>query len=227
MSPVEPDPPFLLIVAGPNGSGKSSAFHDTEIEAFGQSVWLINPDVLALRIRRVERTGLGAANLEAVRRIEAWLESSIAAHHTAGVETVLSTDKYRRLVLRAKALRFEIRLVYVILDAPERNVERVRLRVLKGGHSVPRRKVIERYHRSLAQLPWFLREADRAWIFDNSGAEPRLIARKAAGVIELDPTALPAIGEAVRSIQTNQVPGEESPMRPSPRRGRFPPSPDR
>jgi predicted ABC-type ATPase len=192
----------LLIVAGPNGSGKSSAFHNTEIEAFGQSVWLINPDVLALRIRKVERTSLVAANLEAVRRIEAWLESSIAAHQTVGVETVLSTDKYRRLVLQAKALRFEIRLVYVILDAPERNVERVRLRVRKGGHAVPKRKIIERYHRSLTQLPWFLGEADRAWIFDNSGAEPRLVARKATGVIELDPDALPAIAQAVRSIQT-------------------------
>jgi predicted ABC-type ATPase len=193
----------LLIVAGPNGSGKSSAFHNTEIEAFGQSVWLINPDVLALRIRKVEKKGLGAANLDAVRRIETWLESSVAAHQTVGVETVLSTDKYRGLVLRAKALQFEIRLVYVILDAPERNVERVRLRVRKGGHSVPTRKVIERYHRSLMQLPWFLREADRAWIFDNSGAAPQLIARKQHAVIELDEHALPAIAQAVRSIQTS------------------------
>jgi predicted ABC-type ATPase len=193
----------LLIVAGPNGSGKSSAFQNTEIEAFGQSVWLINPDALALRIRKVEKKGLAAANLEAVHRIETWLESSVAAHQTVGVETVLSTDKYRNLVLRAKKLQFEIRLVYVILDAPERNVERVRLRVRKGGHSVPTKKVIERYHRSLAQLPWFLREADRAWIFDNSGAAPELIARKQHAVIELDEHALPVIAQAVRSIQTS------------------------
>jgi predicted ABC-type ATPase len=192
----------LLIVAGPNGSGKSSAFHNTEIEAFGQSVWLINPDMLALRIRKVEKKGLAAANLAAVQRIETWLESSVAAHQTVGVETVLSTDKYRSLVLRAKALQFEIRLVYVILDAPERNVERVRLRVRKGGHSVPTKKIIERYHRSLAQLPWFLGEADRAWIFDNSGAAPQLIARKQSALIELDEHALPAIAQAVRSIQT-------------------------
>ena len=37
----------------------------------------------------------------AVRRIEAWLETSIKAHQTVGVETVLSTGKYRRLVTAA------------------------------------------------------------------------------------------------------------------------------
>jgi predicted ABC-type ATPase len=67
-------------------------------------VWIINPDVLTARIRTVEGRQLQDANLEAVRRIEAWLEASIRAHQTVGVETVLSTDKYRRLVVAAKEL---------------------------------------------------------------------------------------------------------------------------
>ena len=202
MFPPKPERPFFLLVAGPNGSGKSSAFQNAEIEAFGRSVWLINPDLLAARIRRVERLKIRQANLEAVRRIEAWLEASIAAHQTIGVETVLSTEKYRRLVTRAKELGYEIRLVYVILDSPKRNAERVRLRVRKGGHSVPKAKIFGRYTRSLEQLPWFLDEADRAWIFDNSGAEPHLIGRKQAGVVELDTGALDVIVKAVRTIQT-------------------------
>jgi predicted ABC-type ATPase len=36
----------LVIVAGPNGSGKSSVYQDADIEAFGRSVWIINPDLL-------------------------------------------------------------------------------------------------------------------------------------------------------------------------------------
>ena len=130
------EPPVFLIVAGPNGSGKSSAYQDTDIEAFGRSVWIINPDLLAIRIRDIEGMELGGANLEAVRRIEAWLETSIQAHQTVGIETVLSTPKYRRLVERAKKLGFEVRLIYVLLDSPKRNIERVRLRVKKGGHAV-------------------------------------------------------------------------------------------
>jgi len=195
------EPPVFLIVAGPNGSGKSSAYQDTDIEAFGRSVWIINPDVLAARIRDVEGLELAAANLEAVRRIEAWLETSIQAHQTVGVETVLSTPKYRRLVEKAKALGFEVRLIYVILDSPQRNIERVRLRVKKGGHAVPEDKIVERHARSLQQLPWFLDQADQAWLFDNSGAQPRLMGEKNGNVITLDQDALPVLVDAVHRIQ--------------------------
>jgi predicted ABC-type ATPase len=184
------EPPVFLIVAGPNGSGKSSVYQDTDVEAFGRSVWIINPDLLAARISEIEGLPLSAANLEAVRRIEAWLETSINAHQTVGVETVLSTPKYRRLVDRAKQLGFEVRLIYVLLDSPQRNIERVRLRVTKGGHAVPENKILERHTRSLEQLPWFLEQADQASLFDNSGATPRLIGEKRAGVIALDEDAL-------------------------------------
>jgi predicted ABC-type ATPase len=153
VSSAKTDPPVFLIVAGPNGSGKSSAYEDAGVEDIGRSVWIINPDLLAARIRDVEGLELVAANLEAVRRIEAWLETSIAAHQTVGVETVLSTAKYRRLVDKAKQLGFEIWFIYVLLDSPERNVARVRLRVKKGGHAVPEDKILERYFRSLDRMP--------------------------------------------------------------------------
>lgn len=171
-------------------------------QAFARSVWIINPDLLTARIQSVEGFSLRAANLQSVQRIEAWLETSIRAHQTVGVETVLSTDKYRRLVLEAKALRFEIRLTYVILDSPDRNVERVRMRVAKGGHDVPRDRIIARYGRSLDQLPWFLEQADQATIFDNSEASPQLVGRKRSGIITLDPDALPQIVQAVGKIAT-------------------------
>lgn len=195
--------PVFLIVAGPNGSGKSSAYQDADFEEFGRSVWIINPDLLAARIRDVEGLQLGAANLEAVMRIEIWLEASIRAHQTVGVETVLSTGKYRRLVGQAKRFGFEVRLIYVLLDSPRRNIERVRLRVRKGGHAVPEQKIVERYARSLEQLPWFLNEADRAWLFDNSGAKPRLIGEKHDDVLILDENALPAIVEAARRMESD------------------------
>jgi predicted ABC-type ATPase len=192
----------LWIVAGPNGSGKSSSYQSLDVEASARSVWIINPDLLTVRLQEVERLDLQAANMQAVQRIEAWLEVSIRAHQTVGVETVLSTDKYRRLVLAAKALQFRIRLTYVILNSPELCIERVRFRVKKGGHAVPEDKIVERYARSLDQLPWFLDEADEAWLLDNSGAALRLMGRKQDGVITLDPDALPQIVAAVQKIRT-------------------------
>lgn len=110
-------------------------------------------------------------------------------HKSIGVETVLSTDKYRPVVDAAKSKGYQVWFIYVLLDTPDRNVEPVRLRVARGGHDVPESKVRERYIRSLAQMPWFIEAADRAWVYDNSGASPDLIARKENGVLTVQPTA--------------------------------------
>lgn len=113
-----------------------------------------------------------------MKRIETWLDASIDAHQTIGVETVLSTDKYRRLVLKARARGFEVRLIYVDVRSLDLQYERIRYRVGKGGHDVPAAKVAERRARSFAQFPWFFWNADRASVFDNSRAEPALVAHK-------------------------------------------------
>lgn len=119
-----------------------------------------------------------------------------------GVETVLSTDKYRPLVGRAKALGFEVRLLYVMLRSADMNVERVRMRVARGGHHVEEDKIRARRERSFQQLPWFLEQVDIALIFDNSGAVPIRIAEKRAGVIQIDPAAPEEILKAVGSIES-------------------------
>jgi predicted ABC-type ATPase len=178
--------PILWMVAGPNGSGKSSLYGDVGTEAFDRSVWVINPDLLTERIRLVEGLSIREANIEAVIRVEAWLEASINAYQTIGVETVLSTDKFR--------------LTYIILESPDLNVERVRLRVKKGGHNVDEAKIRERWAKSIAQLPWFLDQAEWAAIYDNSADKPRRVAVKKDGTIYLDPTAPAAIRTAVERV---------------------------
>lgn len=203
MSQPRPDQPIFLIVAGPNGSGKSSVYRDADLEWDGRSVWIVNPDLLAARISDVERIAQRDANLAAVIRIEAWIEASIDVHKTIGVETVLSTAKYRRLVDKAKGLGFAVWLIYVVLDSPDRSIERIKLRVAKGGHHVADADVRKRYGRSLDQFGWFLDQSDQAWIYDNSGASPRQIGQKQDGVVQIDTGALPQILDAVRSIESD------------------------
>lgn len=192
-------PPHFLIIAGPNGSGKTTAYKKVDLKVFGQSVWIINPDALAARIRKIEKKGLDDANRESVIRIGRWLDSSIDAHQSVGVETVLSTDKYRERVLRAKALGFTVTLVYVILDSPNLNIERVRQRVARGGHDVPREKIVARYTRSLNQMPWFLNQANNAVLYDNSGEQLKLIGIKQADTLSLDKNAIPAVIAAINA----------------------------
>jgi predicted ABC-type ATPase len=183
--------PVFWIFGGPNGSGKSTAYESANVEGFGTSIWIINPDLLTARLRQAENLSLADANLAAVQRIEAWLDATLRVHQSIGVETVLSTGKYRRLVELARALNFRTHLFYVMLDSPERNIERVRDRVLKGGHAVPEQKIIERYWRSLEQLPWFIDAMDEVDLYDNSGASPQLILRKRGDEVVLDRTNAP------------------------------------
>ena len=194
--------PRFWIVAGPNGSGKSTLYDATDIEGFGKSVWIINPDLLSIRLNRQEDMDPLTANREALNRIWEWLSASIRAHQTVGVETVLSTDKYQRLVEQAKAKAFEVRLLYVTLRTADQNVERVKMRVATGGHDVPEDKIRERRERSFQQLPWFLDRADLALIYDNSGKTPVLVGRKKSGVIELDPDAPGEIITAVKTLES-------------------------
>jgi len=200
-----PDRPVFLVIAGPNGSGKSTAYeHErTNYALRGRTVWIVNPDLLSKLIREQESIDPVEANVAAVTRIEAWLDASLEVHKTIGVETVLSTPKYRRLVAKAKRLGFLFWLIYVVLDTPARNIERVAMRVAKGGHHVPEDKILSRYARSLDQLAWFLEQADSAWVYDNSGAEIRLIGQKESGVLTLDVDAIPTIRDVAERIRTS------------------------
>lgn len=165
------------------------------------SIWIINPDELARRIADQEALEPLPANLEAVQRIEAWLFASIDTHQTIGVETVLSTPKYRRLVAHARSRGFAVNLIFVYLETAELNVERVATRVRKGGHAVPEDKIISRREKSFVQFGWFFDAADRVDVYDNSGATPQRVLSKSKGdVVIFD--ALP--DELLNSIEAVQ-----------------------
>lgn len=197
--------PKFWIVAGANGSGKSSAYADAEIDDTGGAVWIINPDILTARIQVEEGLDLLSANVEAAERIQRCLNVSIDTYQTIGVETVLSTDKYRSLVLAAKRRGFEIHLIYVVLKTVELNIARVALRVRNGGHDVPRQKIIERRQRSFEQLPWFFAHADRALVYDNSNT-PRKIVEKRGGKISITSHNIVELHEALARARSIDVP---------------------
>jgi predicted ABC-type ATPase len=174
--------PIWIIVAGPNGAGKTTiASHGPGgiLREFlpGGAIERLNADE---RAREAEAAGAArgaAANLRAAQEIDAALARAIRDRRSVAVETVLSSDKYRPLLKRARRAGYFIALVYVCLRSPALSAARVRRRVLQGGHGVPRDRLAPRWRRSLDNLAWFGARADAVYVLDNSGGRegPRLL----------------------------------------------------
>lgn len=96
-------------------------------------------------------------------------------------ETVMSHPSKLEIMRLAKEKGFKVYLYFVSLQDPALNILRVKTRVDQGGHDVEEEKIISRYARTMDQLYEAIKIADSAYIFDNSGSEPKLIAQKEDG----------------------------------------------
>ena len=94
---------------------------------------------------------------------------------------------------KAQQAGYRTYLYFVATEDPDINVSRVQYRVQMGGHPVAEDKIRSRYIRSLDLLPEAVAYADRAYIFDNSGAERAWIAEVTQGTeIEIKTDQMPA-----------------------------------
>ena len=174
-------PPEFWIIAGPNGAGKSTFVQAEPLGRLLPHVRFLNPDDLAReRLTAAGWRGFAdapaaeqrAAFLAAAEAVAAQTDFVLARGEAAGVETVLSTDKYRVAVERVRDAAGFVGLIYIGLATPQLACARVSRRAGEGGHAVPPEKIAARWHRSLAHLPWFAKRASAFWIFDNSNEDP-------------------------------------------------------
>lgn len=93
-------------------------------------------------------------------------------------ETVMSHPSKIEVLKRAKQSGFKSYLYYINTIDPEINITRVKNRIEKGGHDVPPLKIESRYYRSLDNLYDAVKNANRAFIIDNSNFSDNLIAEK-------------------------------------------------
>lgn len=99
--------PTLWIVAGPNGAGKTTSTQREPIASLLTGVRFLNPDDLSReKLLRQGFSGFAdaaddirrTAFLESADEVFAELIRAVAVGEAVGVETVLSTDKYRAVV---------------------------------------------------------------------------------------------------------------------------------
>ena len=184
----------IFVLVGCNGAGKSSiggqAFHAAGIPYF-------NPDLAAREAISTARTHgrtmtRGEANAWAWNEGVARLRRAIAERGNYALETTLGGDTIVGLLLEAAAAGLKVNVWFVGLDSVELHVTRVRQRVARGGHDIPRADIERRYVRGRLNLIRLLPKLNQMVVYDNSAEagvaaparmEPRLLLRMTGGII--------------------------------------------
>jgi predicted ABC-type ATPase len=95
---------------------------------------------------------------------------------TFSFETVMSHESKIEEIINANKEGYKTYLYYICTESSLINKDRVDARVEKGGHYVDDSKIESRFYKSLDLLYNAIRVVHRAYIFDNSGKEYKLIA---------------------------------------------------
>lgn len=155
---------------------------------------LVDPDAIARQLDPEDpsRAAL-AAGRETILRCRRFVEQKL----DFVLETTLAGNSALAVLRSAKSAGYRVEVVYVSLDSADLQKERVRLRVLRGGHHVPDDDVTRRYERSHLNLPAAAALADETIIFDNSAAVAYKCALLAGTQIVWRAKSLPAWAEKI------------------------------
>ena len=166
---------ILYIIAGCNGAGKTTASFTILPEILNCKEF-VNADEIAKGISPFQPE---TVSFEAGRIMLNRIEELLSSGENFAFETTLSTKSYRLTIDKAKRMGYSITLLFFWLQNTELAKERVKIRVLEGGHNIEENVIERRYYRGLVNLfQLFLPLVNDAMIFDNSADRPVLIAEK-------------------------------------------------
>ena len=139
----------------------------------------VNADEIAKGLSpfQPEKVSFEAGRIMLKRIDELFLENENFAF-----ETTLATKTYKEKVLNAKKEGYFVTLLFFWLKNTELAKERVKTRVLEGGHNIPEDIIERRYLNGIINLfDIYLPIVDQVLIFDNSEGKHKLIAEKNFG----------------------------------------------
>lgn len=167
----------LYIIAGCNGAGKTTASF-TILPDILDCKEFVNADEIAKGLSpfQPEKVAFEAGRIMLHRINELLLQNENFAF-----ETTLSTKSYKNKVLEAKNKNYNVTLLFFWLKNPELAKERVKTRVLEGGHNIPEDVIERRYTKGIKNLfDIYIPITDQVLIFDNSEGQHQLIAEKSS-----------------------------------------------
>ena len=153
-----------MVIAGANGVGKSTlATRVVPVIRYKS----MSPDEIA---RELNPKKPEEAAFEAGRIFLRSLKGSLNGHEQLLIETTGSGKFLTRIFDQAIANGYKLTWVHLFLENPEICIERVNLRVKKGGHSVPEEDIIRRFDRSNENFWKLYRPRCDEWYLYYNGA---------------------------------------------------------
>ncbi|WP_294728772.1 zeta toxin family protein [uncultured Fusobacterium sp.] len=154
----------LYLFAGVNGVGKSTMYNSQIEEGIKQSI-RINTDEI---VRTFGDWKNNADQIKAAKIAIKLRNHCFEEGKSFNEETTLTGKTILKTIDRAKELGYKIYLYYIGVDSPEIAKERVRNRVLKGGHDISSEVIEKRYYESLENLKKIISKCDYVDIYDNT-----------------------------------------------------------
>ncbi len=155
----------LIIIAGVNGAGKTT-FAKPYVKERGYD--FLNADEIA---KDLENEGTENAMIAAGRIFFQRLNDYLEMDKSFVVETTLSGTYINKVAKSAKAKGYTISMIYVFIDDVEMSIQRVKNRVLKGGHDVPIEDIRRRFDRSKNNFWESFTELANSWTLLYNGSE--------------------------------------------------------
>lgn len=176
--------PVYILFAGVNGSGKSTLY---KLHPEYQNLPRVNTDEIARNSgdwRNI--TNQLEAGKKAVKLIKSYLDESI----TFNQETTLCGTSILKNLEKAKKNGFLIEIHYIGVESAQICKDRIKARVLAGGHGIADADVDRRYRESFENMRFVLSLCDKVFFYDNTEAF-KLVAIAESGVIDIRSLDIP------------------------------------
>jgi predicted ABC-type ATPase len=173
---IESQVPNLYIISGCNGAGKTTASY-TILPEMLDCKEFVNSDEIAKGLSPFNADTMAVA-VEASRIMYRRIRELIEQAQTFALETTLASRSIAKLILEAQDKGYYVSLLYFWLNTPDLAVERVKNRVLAGGHNVTEPTIRRRYQAGIINLfDLYVPIADFWLITDNSLSPMEIIAK--------------------------------------------------
>ncbi|WP_209332906.1 zeta toxin family protein [Lunatimonas salinarum] len=165
----------LYIIAGCNGAGKTTASF-TILPDIINCKEFVNADEIAKGLSPFQPEKVA---IESRRIMINRIDELIKANESFAFETTLSSKSYQHKIRIAREKGYTVTLLFFWLQSPELAKERVKIRVMEGGHNIQPEIIERRYHNGIQNLFRIYYDlVDGLFIYDNSEGKHELIAIK-------------------------------------------------